>query len=191
MAQFGVGLHPGRTSLLAPVGALLVTACGGGLVVAVLGQLVPRTQRAVRSRIAKRRKLRTAASAEVRARAMMDELCPYGWRAQITMFGAHEVPPSSSSGRRPDRVEFRRDLVEDLEHAFEGVRAAIGGVQLAIGCDCILRKLEIAQRGLVDRVEAVFRENNVIGFNSYGEQYRGVHVNQTLTGIAIGALTGG
>lgn len=66
MAQFGVGLHPGRTSLLAPVGALLVTACGGGLVVAVLGQLVPRTQRAVRSRIAKRRKLRTAASAEVR-----------------------------------------------------------------------------------------------------------------------------
>jgi hypothetical protein len=26
----------------------------------------------------------------------------------------------------------------------------------------------------------------VIGFSSYGEQYRGMHVNQTFTGIAIG-----
>ena len=29
--------------------------------------------------------------------------------------------------------------------------------------------------------------NNTIGFSSYGEQFRGVHVNQTLTGCAIGA----
>jgi len=40
----------------------------------------------------------------------------------------------------------------------------------------------------VDRVEEVFRDNNTIGFSSYGEQYLGVHVNQTLTGIAIGEL---
>jgi hypothetical protein len=26
----------------------------------------------------------------------------------------------------------------------------------------------------------------VVGFNTYGEQYGGVHVNQTLTGVAIG-----
>jgi hypothetical protein len=42
------------------------------------------------------------------------------------------------------------------------------------------------QRGLQERVATLFRENYVIGFNSYGEQYGGVHVNQTLTGIAIG-----
>jgi hypothetical protein len=35
-------------------------------------------------------------------------------------------------------------------------------------------------------VEQVFRDNNTVGFSSYGEQYLGVHVNQTLTGIAIG-----
>jgi hypothetical protein len=34
----------------------------------------------------------------------------------------------------------------------------------------------------------VFRHNNTIGFSSYGEQYLGVHVNQTLTSIAIGDL---
>jgi hypothetical protein len=78
------------------------------------------------------------------------------------------------------------DLVADLERTFADARATIGQPRVVIGCDCILRKLEITERGLVDRVATVFRENNVIGFNSYGEQYRGVHINQTLTGIAIG-----
>jgi hypothetical protein len=83
------------------------------------------------------------------------------------------------------------NLVGDLEHAFAEIRAAIGQPQMVIGCDCVLRRLEIAERGLVNRVEAVFRENNVVGFNSYGEQYGGVHVNQTLAGIAIAEHSGG
>ena len=78
------------------------------------------------------------------------------------------------------------DLVGNMEEAFAEIQAAIGQPQLVIGCDCILRKLEMTQRGLVKRVEEVFRDNNAIGFSSYGEQYLGVHVNQTLTGIAIG-----
>lgn len=89
------------------------------------------------------------------------------------------------------RVGHGADLVENLEHAFAGIRAAIGPPQLVLGCDCILRKLEIVQNGLVERVTAVLRDNNFIGFNSYGEQYRGVHVNQTLTGIAIGDVGNG
>lgn len=80
------------------------------------------------------------------------------------------------------------DLVENLDRAFAGIRAEIGPPQLVVGCDCVLRKLEIAQRGLVGRVAAILHENNAIGFNSYGEQFHGVHVNQTFTGIAIGAV---
>jgi len=83
------------------------------------------------------------------------------------------------------------NLVGDLEHAFAEIRTAIGQPQLVIGCDCVLRKLEMAERGLVNRVEAIFRENNVVGFNSYGEQYGGVHVNQTLAGIAIAERSDG
>jgi hypothetical protein len=30
----------------------------------------------------------------------------------------------------------------------------------------------------------------VIGFAGYGEQYLGIHINQTLTGIAIGGAEG-
>ena len=78
------------------------------------------------------------------------------------------------------------DLVGNLEEAFAEIHAAIGQPQLIVGCDCILRKLEMAQHGLTDRVEKVFRDNNVVGFSCYGEQHLGVHVNQTLTGIAIG-----
>ena len=79
------------------------------------------------------------------------------------------------------------DLVENLEQAFERIRAQIGPPQLVFGCDCILRGLEIFQTGIQERVETILRRNNTIGFNSYGEQFHGVHVNQTFTGVAIGA----
>ena len=80
------------------------------------------------------------------------------------------------------------NLVHDLQLEFADIRATIGDTQVVIGCDCILRKLEVAQDGMIDRVERLFRDHNVVGFSGYGEQYRGVHVNQTLTGIAIGGV---
>ncbi|HUO71484.1 MAG TPA: FIST C-terminal domain-containing protein [Solirubrobacteraceae bacterium] len=78
------------------------------------------------------------------------------------------------------------DLVGNLEQAFAGIRGEIGEPLVVIGFDCILRKLEIVQQGLVDQVQALMGANTVVGFNTYGEQYRGIHVNQTVTGIAIG-----
>jgi hypothetical protein len=79
------------------------------------------------------------------------------------------------------------NLVDNLEQAFTAIHASIGEPQLVIGCDCILRRLEMIQSGLIKPVEDAFLRNKVIGFSSYGEQYRGVHINQTLTGIAIGS----
>ena len=55
-----------------------------------------------------------------------------------------------------------------------------------IAYDCVHRKLEILERGLHEPVERTYLENNVVGFNTYGEQYHGVHINQTLAGVAIG-----
>ncbi len=85
------------------------------------------------------------------------------------------------------RVARGVDLVENLEQAFAGVQAQIGPPQLLFGCDCILRELEIMQLGLRERVAELMLRNNAIGFNTYGEQFGGVHVNQTFTGMAIGA----
>jgi hypothetical protein len=77
-------------------------------------------------------------------------------------------------------------LVEDLERALADVRSQVGQPLVVIAFDCVLRKLEIVRRGCVGEVEALLRANSVVGFHTYGEQYRGVHVNQTLAGIAIG-----
>ena len=85
------------------------------------------------------------------------------------------------------RVAHGVDIVENLEAALANIRAQIGPHQLVITCDCILRRLEIVQNQLEDRVGAILSSSNAVGFNTYGEQFRGVHVNQTLTGIAIGA----
>lgn len=84
------------------------------------------------------------------------------------------------------RVAKGIDLLGNLEQAFGVIRAQIGPPQLVLGCDCILRKLEIQQCALDDQVEALFLRNNMTGFNTYGEQFRGIHVNQTFVGIAIG-----
>lgn len=73
-----------------------------------------------------------------------------------------------------------------LEEGFARVRAKIGPPALVIGCDCILRRLELEQDALDGWVGAFFAEQRVLGFSTYGEQFNAVHVNQTFTGLAIG-----
>jgi hypothetical protein len=85
------------------------------------------------------------------------------------------------------RVAHGADIVENLETALTNIRAQIGPPELVITCDCILRRLEIVQNGLSDRIGEILKSNNAVGFNTYGEQFHGMHVNQTLSGIALGA----
>jgi hypothetical protein len=85
------------------------------------------------------------------------------------------------------RVARGVDLIADLNRAFDEIRAQIGPLQLVIACDCILRNQEITQNGIKGIVAEIMRRNMAVGFSTYGEQIDGVHVNQTLTGIAIGS----
>jgi len=62
----------------------------------------------------------------------------------------------------------------------------MGPVQVVIGFGLRPAQDGDDQQGLVDQVEEVLRDKNVTGFTTYGEQFGGVHLNQTLTGIAIG-----
>jgi len=79
------------------------------------------------------------------------------------------------------------DLVANLRQLFRDVRAHVGDPGLVIGCDCVLRKLEIERLGLQVPVSEMLVDNHVIGFSTYGEQYNAMHVNQTFTGVAIGS----
>ena len=54
-----------------------------------------------------------------------------------------------------------------------------------LGFDCVLRKLEIEQKQLGGAVSEILSEARLFGFNTYGEQHCGVHMNQTLVGVAF------
>lgn len=84
------------------------------------------------------------------------------------------------------RVAKGANLHENLEQTFAEIHQSIGHPQLVVGCDCLLRRLEVFQSPDKDRVISLLLQNNTTGFCTYGEQFRGLHVNQTFTGVAIG-----
>ncbi|WP_026259350.1 nitric oxide-sensing protein NosP [Uliginosibacterium gangwonense] len=84
------------------------------------------------------------------------------------------------------RVAQSTDMVTKLERFFDDARSQIGEFQAVLTFDCILRRLEAERSGLKDAMSACLKKSHAVGFNTYGEQYCGVHVNQTLTGIAFG-----
>ena len=98
-ACFGAG----HASLVEPLVVLAFVVCFGAIVVPLLTLLVPRSRRRVRYWRCRRRRVRAAATAEVRARALMSELCPHGWQAQITLFHDQQELPKAPDGE-PTRV---------------------------------------------------------------------------------------
>jgi Uncharacterized conserved protein len=78
------------------------------------------------------------------------------------------------------------DLFESTRRLFERIYSEIGLPQLVIGCECILRALELEEKRLKDAVGGLFARNNVVGFATFGEQFQAMHVNHTFTGAAIG-----
>ena len=84
-------------------------------------------------------------------------------------------------------VARSNDIIENLRSCFDDVRAQVGRPQLIVGFECLFRRLEIEGNQLKKQVEDLYAECHVVGFNTYGEQFRAMHLNQTLTGLAIGA----
>jgi hypothetical protein len=97
--------------------------------------------------------------------------------------------------RSPQRVEgssiyFYCSIIEGTELALlestdivADTRAALAAVHDAsaiIDFDCILRTLELRQKGQCDAYGKLFTQTPTIGFSTYGEEYIG-HINQTST----------
>ncbi len=78
------------------------------------------------------------------------------------------------------------NLVNNLEETLHRIYREVPNPGIILGCDCILRKLEIVEKGLSKEVDKLLCGTSFVGFSTYGEQYDCVHVNQTLTGVAIG-----
>jgi hypothetical protein len=114
MVQFGGALaHSGRGNLVEPLVLILIVVCAGVLAVPLLGLLVSRSRGGLRSWLRERRRIRVAATAELRARALMSELCPHGWRAQITLFREADAQLRTARGGERDRVALDWSELED------------------------------------------------------------------------------
>ncbi|KKL61449.1 hypothetical protein LCGC14_2195180, partial [marine sediment metagenome] len=77
------------------------------------------------------------------------------------------------------------EILRILDHGLAAVGRTGEAPDFILGFDCYLRKLEIEQKQLQYEVSRRFRDRRVLGFNTYGEQHLGVHVNQTFVGVAF------
>jgi hypothetical protein len=78
------------------------------------------------------------------------------------------------------------DLADNLSNSLDKLEAQLGQVEMILGFDCILRRLEAEQKQKMREVSSVLVKHKVVGFSTYGEQFHSMHVNQTFTGVAIG-----
>lgn len=75
---------------------------------------------------------------------------------------------------------------EDLTQGFaEALEALPRPPLLVLGFDCILRRLALERAGLTQAMSDLLTRYRVAGFNTYGEQHSGMHVNQTFVGLAF------
>ena len=79
-----------------------------------------------------------------------------------------------------------RDMVESMASELARVDEKIGGIDLILGFECVLRRLDAENRQIKHKISDLYRRYHVAGFHTYGEQYNAMHLNQTFTGVAIG-----
>ncbi len=84
------------------------------------------------------------------------------------------------------RIARGTGFLPKLKQAFADLRAKVGPPQCVLGFDCSHRKLAILRSPEREEIASLMLDNRTIGFCTYGEQYRGLHMNQTFVGIAFG-----
>jgi hypothetical protein len=77
------------------------------------------------------------------------------------------------------------DITVNLQETIATIRKEASAEDFGIFCDCILRKLELQDKGLLDGFHRNFGDLKFVGLSTYGEQCDGIHVNQTLTGVIL------
>ncbi len=77
------------------------------------------------------------------------------------------------------------DIVAETKQAIHEKKQEMGNVSAIINFNCILRTLELEQKGEAEAYGQLFSSIPTIGFSTYGEEFLG-HLNQTATMIVFG-----
>jgi hypothetical protein len=60
------------------------------------------------------------------------------------------------------------------------------GFDAVLAFESALNPLEASNRGVSAELAEIYNKNRFVGFHTYGEQFRDVHLNRNLVGLAIG-----
>ena len=198
-------LHEGQALQNAAVLALIRTDCG--VRVFSLDHLLPTEARMVVTEADPARRIVRAINAEPAAQeyarllgkdpAQLTTFTFAGHPVVVRIGGKHHVRAIRAVGEGGDLVFFSaidegvvltlaepQDMVAHLEAEMAAL-AARGRPVAILACDCILRRMEAQEKQKTGAVSAILRDNGVVGFSTYGEQLNAMHVNQTMTGVAI------
>lgn len=97
----------------------------------------------------------------------------------LTFYCAIDNGVVLSLGEPVDRIAAMAELFAEIERK-------VGAIDHVIGFDCVLNRLDAEDRQQARAVAEMYVANRVFGFNTYGEQFRAAHMNQTFTGLAVG-----
>ena len=97
----------------------------------------------------------------------------------LTFYGAVDRGVVLAIGEPVDRIARLTDF-------FDRLRAELGEIDHVLGFDCVLNRIDAENWQWSRAVSEIYAANKVRGFNTYGEQYRAAHLNQTFTGLVIG-----
>ncbi|WP_237028927.1 FIST N-terminal domain-containing protein [Phaeobacter porticola] len=169
--------------------------------------LVPSTQRMVVTGANPARRLVHEINAEPAAREYArllgkdpEQLTSFTFAAHplvVRIGGQHHVRAIQQVAENGDLVFFSAidegvvltlaeplDMIAHLDHALTGLSAQ-QTPDVILACDCLLRRMEAQQKQLTPQISALLAAHRTVGFCTYGEQVNSIHVNQTLTGVAI------
>lgn len=129
-----------------------------------------------------------------------EQLSPFTFAAHpvvVTIGGTHHVRAIQQVTEDGELIFFSaideglvltlaepENMSNHLEGSFSGL-ARPDPPQTILACDCILRRLEAGQTQQTSQISKILAENHVVGFSTYGEQINAMHVNHTMTGVAI------
>jgi hypothetical protein len=97
----------------------------------------------------------------------------------LTFYGAVDRGIVLSVGEPVDRLAR-------TEAFFARLRTEFGEVDHVLGFDCVLNRIDAETRQITRAISDIYAANRVAGFNTYGEQFRAAHLNQTFSCLVIG-----
>lgn len=84
------------------------------------------------------------------------------------------------------RVGKSFDLMTSLQDSLDQARKKVNRIQTTLMFDCIMRRIELDEKALLQEASGILQAYHPVGFSTYGEQWNGLHVNQTCTGLVLG-----